>query len=333
LEIYIVLGFALICGGIGAWMIAYWGDNLGLIDQPNERSSHIIAVPKGGGIGILAAFFFLSVYLRISWVFWLPIVGISIMSFWGDWIDISPKLRLLLQCFAAMIVIVSLTEDGFRYFGVNSSVISPVVLNSLVWGLLVVFVVGTANFFNFMDGINGIAGLTGTIAFSFLALVGWTGVDSSVPSVLALGMALACLGFLPLNFPVARVFMGDVGSVLLGTVFACLVVWISKNWVDLFCYAGSILPFYADELSTMLERIIDKESLTTAHRRHLYQVLANEGGLAHWKISMSYGIIQLGICMILFYANEFGLLAVLIVIICTFFIFFMCSQKIKLKYQ
>ena len=89
--------------------------------------------------------------------------------------------------------------------------------------------------------------------------------------------------------------MGDVGSILLGFVFAGLVVTLSRNYLEMVCFAALLFPFYADELTTMAVRLRDRENLTQSHRRHLYQLLVNEFGIAHWKISAAYGVAQLAV--------------------------------------
>ena len=146
---------------------------------------------------------------------------------------------------------------------------------------------------------------------------------------------MACLGFLPFNIPKARVFMGDVGSILLGFVFAGMVVFLSRNRLDFICMAGFLFPFYADELSTMMIRIRDGEKLSKPHRRHLYQLLANEYGIAHWKVSLGYGLFQLivGISIILIKTNSY---IVVISALAFYFIAFTMLSSIlrkRLKYR
>lgn len=119
-----------------------------------------------------------------------------------------------------------------------------------------------------------------------------TGGDSRF-SILSICIALSCLGFLPFNFPKAKVFMGDVGSIMLGFVFASIVVMASKSFLDFVCLAGFLFPFYADEFVTMAVRIKDGENLLKAHRRHFYQLLANEISIDHWKVSVGYSILQI----------------------------------------
>jgi len=155
-----------------------------------------------------------------------------------------------------------------------------------------VFVVGTANYYNFMDGINGIAGITGVVGFGLAAVFAGMAGGNAAFMMLAICMGLACVGFLPYNMPNARVFMGDVGSVLLGFVYAGLVVGLSHSLNDFVVLCSFLFPFYADELTTEYVRLRDGENLLTPHRRHVYQLLANEMGIDHWKVSVGYGVLQ-----------------------------------------
>jgi Fuc2NAc and GlcNAc transferase len=185
----------------------------------------------------------------------------------------------------------------------------------LVWvGFWTVFIVGTANYYNFMDGINGIAGITGLLGFALLAgyvnLIGGPAAVTGVPVCLS----IACLGFLPLNMPKARVFMGDIGSILLGSVFAGLIWLAAERVLDFVCMASFLFPFYVDELTTVLVRLKDGETLTKPHRRHYYQLLANEKGIAHWKVSAGYGVFQLVVGISVLMVRGYGLSAVILLL-------------------
>ena len=92
--------------------------------------------------------------------------------------------------------------------------------------------------------------------------------------------------------------MGDVGSILIGYVFAWAVVRLSHSPADFMCLCAFLCTFYADELSTMSVRLREGENLLRPHRRHLYQLLANEKGIAHWRVSSGYALAQLvvGLC-------------------------------------
>ena len=119
-------------------------------------------------------------------------------------------------------------------------------------------------------------------------------------------MGFVCLGFLPFNMPKARVFMGDVGSILLGFVYAGLVVGLSHSLNDFVVLCSFLFPFYADELTTEYVRLRDGESLLKPHRRHVYQLLANEMGIAHWKVSVGYGVVQLIVGVSFIYVKGYG---------------------------
>ncbi|HEY5673328.1 MAG TPA: glycosyltransferase family 4 protein [Malonomonas sp.] len=277
--------------------MARFAGRLGLVDVPGARSSHVAPTPRGGGIGILAAFIFAAWTLGIPWGLWLPATAIALVSFFDDRLDLSPKVRLLFQFFAAFLVFFALRHNALAFL--------PLVLLA---PFIAVYIVGTTNFFNFMDGINGIAGVTGLVAFSFVA---WFSAAVTAPTYLsgsALGIAMACLGFLPLNLPKAKVFMGDVGSILLGFCFAAFVVSLAGSFADILCLNFFMFPFYADALYTLFIRWRDGERLSQAHRRHLYQVLSNELGFPHWQVTLGYGVCQLLCGGLMILAWQYGLL-------------------------
>jgi Fuc2NAc and GlcNAc transferase len=97
MHIFFYMVCSCIFGAMGAWFIYKWGNSLGLLDRSNKRSSHEGVVPKGGGIGILAAFVFASLLLEEPLAFWLPATVLSLFSLLGDKMEISPKIRLPLQ--------------------------------------------------------------------------------------------------------------------------------------------------------------------------------------------------------------------------------------------
>ncbi len=116
--------------------------------------------------------------------------------------------------------------------------------------------------------------------------------------------------------------MGDVGSVLIGFVYAAVTFLIARDFLDFLCLAGFLLPFYMDEITTMAVRLRDGENLTKAHRRHIYQILVNEFGIPHWKISAAYGLVQTIVCLSIILAKARGPFGVMIsyMIFCTIFV-------------
>jgi len=129
--------------------------------------------------------------------------------------------------------------------------------------------------------------------------------------------------------PRARVFMGDVGSILIGFLFGGMVVLLSNSFLDFICLASFLFPFYADELTTMVVRIKDRENLLRPHRRHLYQLLANEKGIAHWKVSVGYGLIQLIVGLGVLGVRPFGIPAVIVLLVFCFAAFASVSFLVR----
>lgn len=302
-------------GAAGAWLIAGMAFRERLMDTPNERSSHTIPTPRGGGVGILAAFIMAGLTLRIPTTFLFAAILISAVSLFGDYFRISVRFRLVVQCISTSILLFPLLPRLTAHYALSNFGFSPH-LFFLILPLIFIFLIGTANFYNFMDGINGIAGLSGAIGFGLLGLYTLyrppPDAFQNTLSLLSICISLASVGYLPFNMPRARVFMGDVGSILLGFVFAGLVVTLSRNYLEMVCFAALLFPFYADELTTMVVRIRDRENLTRSHRRHLYQLLVNELGIAHERISAAYGAAQLVVGAGALIAYPFGVWTVLV---------------------
>lgn len=308
--------------GLGAWGVSRLGNKAGLIDRPNDRSSHRIPIPKGGGFGIFLVFLMSAFYTDLPLFSWLPISLMSLVGFWGDRNQISAKLRLVIQLFLAAIAIL-----GSGQITLSLTYIFPL---GIFW---LIFIVGTANFYNFMDGINGIAGITGFIGFGLLALYIMFVQGNNLLSTLAVCISLSCAGFLPLNIPKAKVFMGDIGSILLGSIFAWIIYLAAESFLDFFCMASFLFPFYADELTTMAVRIRDGERLTQAHRRHLYQLLANERQIPHWKVSIGFGAMQLLIGLSVFFAMKFDAFGVAFLVGSYFIAFVLSSLKLRTQIE
>ncbi len=298
-----------LCGVLGSWVVL---KHKGMIatDTPNNRSSHNGAIPKGGGIGILIAFALASIVLEIPLYFGVPAIIISLVSLWGgDKHLLSVEKRLIVHfgCSVCLIIFFLITKQA------NLSIYLLCIPVSI-------FVVGTSNFFNFMDGIDGIAGISGVIGFLLLFFYSHLSEVCSDYGVLCIALVASCLGFLCFNIPRAKVFIGDVGSILLGFLFASLVVVLSESVTDFFVMAGFLAPFYFDEFFTMAIRIKDGDSLLIAHRKHTYQLLANELGIDHLKISLSYGMAQLIIGLSAISLKSTGLHFILAI----YFFYFMC---------
>ena len=320
LAIYFIIGLG------GASLVALRGCSWGFIDMPSDRSSHQAPIPKAGGIGILLVFLISAVCCHIPLALWIPALVISLVSLLGDYRDVSFRIRLVVQVVAASIVSGSLF---FKLSIAEMSVSSSFLL--FIFGVL--YISATANYYNFMDGINGIAGVTGAIAFICLGIYGFIDKKEVAIISVAFGIAAACLGFLPLNFPKARVFMGDVGSVLLGFLFASLALWQSRSINEFIFLSSLIYPIYLDEISTLIIRIRDRDRLTNAHRRHIYQILANQAGFSHLRVTIIYGAIQIIIIFLVWSLKEKSTIYLISLLAVLSTIFFIIGLHIRRRWE
>ncbi|MEO5358126.1 MAG: glycosyltransferase family 4 protein [Nitrospirae bacterium YQR-1] len=263
-----------------AFLIWKHGFRLSLVDIPNVRSSHASPTPRGGGVGIAVALLVSGLITVDNYWVVLVVFAMGVLGFLEDIFSLSTLLRLIVQ----------LTLSIFMVYLTLGIPHTPVEILLLIFWCI--FLTATANFYNFMDGINGIAGVTGVVGFLFMAIIAFLGVKAYEVGFLAVILCGACAGFLPFNFPKGRVFMGDVGSLLLGFAFAAMVMKMSTSPGTFICLSMLLCTFYADSVVTIYYRLRLGENLTKAHRRHLYQYLSNEQGIPQWKVTTLYALVQ-----------------------------------------
>ncbi|MFT3867302.1 MAG: glycosyltransferase family 4 protein [Nibricoccus sp.] len=288
---------AIVCSALVAFIVRK-APVLGLVDRPNERSSHTKVTPRGGGVGIVATW---CIGLIASWCLCeihlstfqivtlaTTALGIAGVSLRDDFRSVGPGIRLGVHLVAAVVVIkvfgaFEVVQLGFEFQ-----------LGWLGAPLTVLWIVGLTNVFNFMDGIDGIAGLQGATAGFF-----WAGVGLSVGAqgVAVMGALLAggCIGFLCHNWSPAKIFMGDVGSAFLGFCFGILpIIALQELSSQHHFYARlptfaimALWPFLADGLFTFFRRVANHEPVWKAHRTHLYQRMVQGGG-SHSAVATYY---------------------------------------------
>jgi len=246
-----------------------------LMDVPRARSSHLHAVPRGGGICFPCILILVACRVPLPGWLWIPVFLVSLTGFVDDLVSLRPSIRLATQLFMTAAVTWGLFIGG------------PDSLLLLLLVPVALYLVGSANFYNFMDGINGMAVLNALFAYAALGALALSEGRGAL-AVLFFGSAAGALGFLPFNLPRARLFMGDVGSLYLGFLFAAGVCLLATDLWSFLALCSFLFFFYADCLSTLWIRRRDGESLTQAHRRHLYQILVNERGLPHWRVAIVY---------------------------------------------
>lgn len=289
-----IVSAALISGVLSHAIARFAARRALLPDRPNGRSSHKKLTPRSGGIAIFGGFFAAIILYAAFFAAndlpnrYAPLVGCGLAAFaFGAADDLRPlgaRLKL-----AAQIVI----AIGFvAIFGPVESVPAPfageVGLGWAAFPLTVFWIVAFMNAFNFMDGINGIAGACAIIVLSALAVA--AGGGEALWAAPAVFLACAIFGYLPLNFPGGRLFMGDGGSQFVGFMIAALAVLTAKGaggpLSPLFTPIA-FMPFLFDVFFTLAHRIRRKRNIFEAHNEHLYQ-LAVRLGRSHQAVTTLY---------------------------------------------
>jgi len=253
---------------------------LRLLDRPNYRSSHRVATPKGGGIGVIVAVLLglvvvanleRGVFAPGEWLALLAGVALAVLAFVDDLRPLPAALRLLAQVAAAA----AAAAGGALFEELEVPGLGLVDLGWLAWPLTLLWIVGVTNAVNFMDGLDGLVGGVGLVALLFV----WPGPSPFVATV-AMLLGPALLGFLVFNTPRARLFLGDVGSQFLGFTLAVLAAFMARDTgggMASWLLPLILAPFLVDVGYTLLRRARAGERLTEAHRGHLYQILYRVG--------------------------------------------------------
>jgi len=292
-----------------------------LIATVNERSSHTVPTPHGGGIAIAVTWLIGLLYLFFSNeiesnLFYALLVGIiiSIVSFFDDLYELSPKLRLIVQALVAILGLYFLSGFDVLTFGVFD--ISFSVFTNIFAFLMIIWFI---NLTNFIDGINGYVGSE----FAFLCLAGFLLFSNSIFIVLG----VAVLGFLYWNFNKAKIFMGDVGSTLLGYNIAIFTIYYanikSTNfwvWIVLFSL------FWFDATLTLIRRKLNGEKLSQAHKKHAYQRLT-QAGWSHFKVTNFMIVLNIFIFTLVYFVSNIAISFVIILVILYTTMKFVDSKK------
>ncbi len=248
--------------------------------RPNARSSHRIPTPQGGGIAVLGATLALalSALLLNSWSFPLPelvwlgaaVLALGLVGAVDDIRPLPPLLRLVLQTIAVAVVVVASGEDR---------VLTEAVPLWLERGLLIIGGVWFVNLVNFMDGIDWITAAEIVPITAFVALLGAAGLLPLWVAVVAAALCGGMLGFAWFNKPVARLFLGDVGSLPVGVLVGWLLLKLAATGA---LTAAVLLPLYylTDATVTLLRRLAAGERVWEAHRRHYYQQAIDRNGFS-----------------------------------------------------
>ena len=290
-------------------------DRCNIIDKPNERSSHSMIVLRGGGIIFLVGAWMWSVFFGFQYPWFL--VGLTLVagvSFVDDIHSLPDSVRLVVQFAAAVMAFYQL---GILHW-------------SMWWIILLALIVyvGATNVINFMDGINGI-----TTGYSLAVLIPLALVNMNstfVEESLIISTILASLVFCVFNFRPkgrAKCFAGDVGSIGIAFIMLFLLGNVIIKTTDI-TWLIFLLVYGVDGCLTNAHRIMLHENLGEAHRKHAYQIMANELKIGHVKVTSLYMVMQLLISLGFIYlcpntvlAHWLYLITALVVLVITYILF------------
>jgi Fuc2NAc and GlcNAc transferase len=283
--------------GVLSYLFTGWVRKLalarGVLDVPNERSSHVVPTPRGGGVAIVIATTFgvsaLMALGAMSLELFIALTGgglaVAVVGYLDDRHQLSPRLRLIVHFGSAVWALAWM--DGLPPLRVGETVFT------FGWGGYVLGALGivwTLNLFNFMDGIDGIAGSEAVFivcAGAVITLMQLSGVAlaGEVAGPAAMVAAASC-GFLLWNWPPAKIFMGDAGSGYLGYVVVTLALAAAReNAVALLVWLILGGVFFVDATVTLVRRVTRGERVHEAHRSHAYQWLSRRWG-SHKRVTL-----------------------------------------------
>lgn len=301
---YITLGLFLL-----AFEYAYFifAKRLRIVDRQHHQSSHSGVIVRGGGVVFYMAFLIWSLSHDLRWGGGL--LGLTIMavvSFADDVHSISPRIRLICQFIAILVM--------FDHSGLLRNSFHVIII-------LAIACVGTMNIYNFMDGINGMTGGYSLIVALALLYVNANMVHFA-PQSLILYVIMAIVIFNLFNFRSrAKCFAGDVGSLSIGFIIVYFVLVLaikghSMSWIVMFSV------YLVDGGMTILHRILLRENLMKPHKKHVYQIMANELKMPHLVVSGIYMGLQAVCCIVYImwpgYPSFFGIFGVLVVLYLAF---------------
>ncbi|OQW49089.1 MAG: hypothetical protein A4C66_05910 [Nitrospira sp. HN-bin3] len=302
---------------------------LSIFAHPNDRTLHATPTPQTGGlavivsvvIALLAAASVLALVQPsqpllpkgvASGSLWIVVsmLLVFIVSFIDDCIGLPASLRLGVQAAAAFIIIggIGLTLSSIQIPGGLTIELGlaaiPVSALLLIW---------MANLYNFMDGMDGFAGGMTFWGFGFLAYFGWQ-THFPVMLIISTFVAMGALGFLMHNFPPARIFMGDAGSITLGFLAGTfMILGVRDGIFDLWVPIMIFSPFIADATVTLLRRALRRKRIWEAHREHYYQRVVLSGWSHRRTVLAEYGIMILcgGLAVAYHHSTDKGRLIIL----------------------
>jgi UDP-N-acetylmuramyl pentapeptide phosphotransferase/UDP-N-acetylglucosamine-1-phosphate transferase len=291
LSLFAVIAAAILSAGI-TWAVRPLLSRYALA-RPNARSSHRIPTPQGAGIAVIAATLLVSgvivafadtAHLNIPVEIFVAALFIAAVGFADDVRSIPVLPRLLLQAIAVGAIIFTAPSD------------LRIVPSPPLWierGLLLLAGLWFVNLVNFMDGLDWMTVVEVVPVTGAMVALAWLGQFPTSEAIVAAALCGAMLGFAPYNRPVAKVFLGDVGSLPIGLLLAwCLLQLAYHQQIA----AALLLPLYylSDATVTLLRRMVRREPFWAAHRTHFYQ-RATDHGFTVWRVVSEVFVVNIGL--------------------------------------
>lgn len=305
--IYVMIAAILMAAELLYFKIA---DRFNIIDRPNMRSSHTSITLRGGGVVFLFGTWVYAAFFGVTYPWFLiGLTLVGVVSFVDDVHSLPDSVRLIVQ-FGAMFLM-------FYQFGI---------LNWNDWWIVciaLIVCVGITNAYNFMDGINGITG-----AYSLAVMLPLIYLNESVGFIampFLVVITLSILVFLFFNFrKKAKCFAGDVGSISMAFIVVFALGLLMLQTRD-FSFIVFLAVYGVDAVLTIVHRIMLHENLGEAHRKHAYQLMANELKLSHLKVSAAYMLVQLAVSagLIFIPINHYLYLGLVIILLSGAYVAFM----------
>lgn len=288
-------------------------DKFNIVDKPNERSSHSSIVLRGGGVIFVFGLWIWSAFFGFPYMwFLLAVTLVAGVSFIDDIHSLPDSVRLVAQ-FAAM---------AFMFYQLD-------ILHLNMWWMVIfglIVCVGASNIINFMDGINGITGAYSMAVVIPLMLAnvlyfkstGVEAIDHSLLNAIALSLIVFCY-FNMRPKGKAKCFAGDVGSIGIAYILLFMIGLLIMATGDV-TYLIFLLVYGIDGVLTICHRIMLHDNLGEAHRKHAYQLMANELRIGHVKVSLFYAVLQLAISLGFIFLCPATVLAHWIYLTCSIFV-------------
>ena len=325
ISIYFILAAVFILSFFLSPFSIWYSNKLLIVDVANHRSSHEGITPRGGGIVFIIVFFMgLAGYFLLEGIPDSSLLVIlfcalimAIVGWLDDFKDLSVKIRFLVQFLTVSVSCLWLPRI---WPAIPLGAERIVIILAWIWFI---------NLFNFMDGTDGYAVQEAVLICAGLFIL------SSASGNIALILACSVLGFLRVNYPKAKIFMGDVGSIFLGYILGGLIIHSIAEHSMTIIQAGVLTSLFSvDATYTLLKRMLQKKKVWQAHREHWYQIL-NITGAGHKEIFYIGAVYNLFIAALLFLdksgtIGEFTLLVITLIILCS--IAFYIRMRFK-KYQ